>query len=233
MMYNRVLIKISGEILGDAAGTCLAAENMHSVCAQLKTVSKSGVQAGVVIGAGNVMRGATAQFLDRVRADSIGMLGTVVNALALQNVLFRDFQVQSVICGSFPIEGMVSKLNPDQIEDAFSKNKLILFAGGTGAPFFSTDTAGVLKALEINAQLMIKATKVDGVYDKDPLKFADAKRYETISYEEVLEKKLNVMDWTATSLAMEHKLPIRVTDIFQEGQLNAIVSGQSFGTLVS
>lgn len=128
---------------------------------------------------------------------------------------------------------MVSKLNPDQMEDAFSKNKLILFAGGTGAPFFSTDTAGVLKALEINAKLMIKATKVDGIYDKDPLKFADAKRYETISYEEVLEKKLNVMDWTATSLAMEHKLLIRVTDIFREGQLNAIISGQSFGTLVS
>lgn len=232
-MYDRVLIKISGEILGDAAGACLSGKNIRSVCTQLANVNKSAVQAGVVIGAGNVIRGATAQFLDRVRADSIGMLGTVVNTLALQNVLFRDFQVQSVVCGSFPIEGMVSKLNPDQIEKAFSNNKLILFAGGTGAPFFSTDTAGVLKALEINAKLMIKATKVDGVYDKDPLKFADAKRYETISYEEVLEKKLNVMDWTATSLAMEHKLPIRVTDIFQEGQLNAVISGQSFGTLVS
>ncbi|SFB69351.1 uridylate kinase [Brevinema andersonii] len=233
MMYDRVLIKISGEILGDGAGMCLAAENMHSVCAHLETVNRLGVQAGIVVGAGNVMRGATSQFLDRVRADSIGMLGTVVNALALQNVLFRDFQVQSVICGSFPIEGMVAKLDPDQIQDAFSKNKLILFAGGTGAPFFSTDTAGVLKALEINANLMIKATKVDGVYDKDPLKFADAKRYETISYEEILEKKLNVMDWTATSLAMEHKLPIRVTDIFQDGQLSSIIAGQSVGTLVS
>lgn len=233
MMYDRVLIKISGEILGDAMSTCLSEKNIRSVCTQLANVNQSGVQAGVVIGAGNVMRGATAQFLDRVRADSIGMLGTVINALALQNVLFRDFQVQSIVCGAFPIEGMVSKLNPDQIEHAFTNNNLILFAGGTGAPFFSTDTAAVLKALEINAELMIKATKVDGVYDKDPLKFADAKRYETISYEEVLEKKLNIMDWTATSLAMEHKLPIRVTDIFQEGQLNAVISGQSFGTLVS
>ncbi|MGL4394392.1 MAG: UMP kinase [Brevinema sp.] len=227
---KRVLIKLSGEMLGEQGG--IDHNSLMEMASIIKTASQHNVKIGIVIGAGNIMRGSSTKFLDRTRSDSAGMLGTAINAIALQNCLEKDFGVKSRVLGSFAIDGMFDQANPDLVQDLFEKNTIVIFAGGTGAPFFSTDTAGVLKALEIGADLMIKATKVDGVYNKDPKKHSDAVKYDTISYQEVLEKQLHVMDLTAISLAMEQSLPIRVTELTAEN-ITALLSGQSIGTLVS
>ncbi|MGL4388910.1 MAG: uridine monophosphate kinase [Brevinema sp.] len=227
---KRVLIKLSGEMLGEQGG--IAHESLMEMSSIMKTASQFDSKIGVVIGAGNIMRGSSTKFLDRVRSDAAGMLGTAINAMALQNCLEKDFGVKSCVLGAFAIDGMFEKASPDIVCDYFKQGYLIIFAGGTGSPFFSTDTAGVLKALEINADLLIKATKVDGVYDKDPKKYADAVKFDQISYQEVLDKNLSVMDLTAISLAMEQSLPIRVTEL-TEKNITALLKGQSIGTLVS
>lgn len=231
-MDKRILIKVSGEMLGGSLGYGLDQEALFTMARDLKSAYDTGTQLGIVIGAGNIMRGSSTQYLSRAKADSIGMLGTAMNSIALQDTLQKDFHMDCVVFGSFNIDGMFFKSSPQLLEESFAKNQLVIFAGGTGAPYFSTDTTGVLKALEINADLMIKATKVDGIYDKDPMKNPDAKKYETISYQEVLIQRLNVMDLTATSLAMQNNLPIRVTNFTGENLVD-IINNKSIGTLVS
>ncbi|MGL5722078.1 MAG: uridine monophosphate kinase [Brevinema sp.] len=228
--YQRVLIKISGEVLGGSKGAGFDEVAVQHVCEVLKEAHELGCQVSVVCGAGNIMRGAGSQWLDRFPADQAGMLGTAVNTLVLQNTLQR-MGIAASVCGAFAVEGMIPKLTPTQINETL-KTHVLLFAGGTGAPFFSTDTTGVLKALETSSDLMIKATKVDGVYSCDPHKDKNAKFFANICYSEVLEKNLKVMDLPAISLAMENKLPIRVTDIFQKGAVTAIIKGQDIGTLI-
>lgn len=230
MKYQKVLIKISGEVLGGQAGSGFDEPSLREVCSVLKEAHATGSQISVVCGAGNIMRGAGAGYLGRSRADNAGMLGTAVNILVLEGLLL-EMGVPALACGAFNIEGILPKLSPSQMEEK-GKGHLLLFAGGTGCPYFSTDTAGVLKALETSSQLMIKATKVDGVYSADPKKDPSAKLYQRISYAEVLNKKLGVMDLTAVSLAMENKLPLRVTDIFRKGAVKAIIEGKDIGTLV-
>lgn len=232
MVCNRILIKLSGEMLSGIQGYGLEKEALLSITQDLQQAYQTGTQIGVVIGAGNIMRGASTEFLTRNKADNAGMLGTVINAIALQDTLEKNMGIDSVILGSFGIDGMFPKASPQLIEECFKNNKMILFAGGTGAPYFSTDTTGVLKALEINADLMVKATKVDGIYDKDPIKHKDAKKYHSISYQDVLIQRLNVMDLTAISLAMENNLPLRVVNLSGDN-LKAIINGKSIGTLVS
>ncbi|MGL4563297.1 MAG: uridine monophosphate kinase [Brevinema sp.] len=227
---KRVLIKVSGEMIGEQGGI----DHVHlmNMAETLHNAYHLNVQIGVVIGAGNIMRGTSTKFLDRTKADAAGMLGTAINSIALQNCLEKDFGIKSCVLGSFAIDGMFDQANPDRVAELFKQQYMIIFAGGTGSPFFSTDTAGVLKALEINADLLIKATKVDGVYDKDPKKYSDAIKFDSISYKEVLAHQLNVMDLTAISLAMEQKLPIRVTQLTKEN-ITDILTGKSIGTLVS
>ena len=231
-MLKRILIKASGEMLGGAQGSGLDHDALLSLAQDLKQAHYTGAQLGVVIGAGNIMRGTSAQYLTRSKADSAGMLGTAINAIALQDILQKECQIDCVVLGAFSIDGMFEKSSPQLLDNYFAQKKVVIFAGGTGAPYFSTDTAGVLKALEMNADIMIKATKVDGVYDKDPHKFADAKKYDKISYQDVLAQQLNIMDLTATSLAMENNLPIRVVDLSGDN-LVAIINQKSIGTLVS
>ncbi|MGL5255062.1 MAG: uridine monophosphate kinase [Brevinema sp.] len=228
--YKRVLLKISGEVLAGDSGSGFDEATVEHVCSILKEAYELGCQLSVVCGAGNIMRGAGSQWLDRFPADQAGMLGTAINTLVIQNTLQR-MGVSASVCGSFAIEGMIPKLTPTQINETL-KTAILIFAGGTGAPFFSTDTTGVLKALETSSDLMIKATKVDGVYCSDPLKNESAKFFAQISYSEILEKKLKVMDLPAISLAMENHLPLRVTDIFQKDAVTSIIKGQNIGTLI-
>lgn len=231
-MYQKILIKLSGEMLAGDLGHGLNQKSLLFMAEALKGAYATKAQIGVVIGAGNIMRGATAQYLTRTKADAAGMLGTSINAIALQDVLQKEYQIDAIVLGSFSISGVFDQASPQLLEECFAHRKLVIFAGGTGSPYFSTDTAGVLKALEMQATLMIKATKVDGVYDKDPMEFPDAQKYDQISYQEVLQKRLNIMDLTATSLAMENDLPIRVTNISQQNLID-IIEGKSVGTLVS
>ncbi len=225
-MAKKILIKVSGEMLGQGFDKSA----IWTMADQLKKAYQTNAHIGVVIGAGNIMRGASTKFVTRSKADGAGMLGTAINSIVLQDILEKDFSVPSIVLGSFAIEGICPQASPSLIYDSFENKKLIIFAGGTGAPFFSTDTAGVLKALEMNAELMIKATKVDGVYDKDPQKFPDAKKYQHISYMETLNQQLGVMDLTAISLAMENHLPLRV-GILED--LASIINGENLGTLIS
>ncbi len=231
-MLKRILIKASGEMLGGTGGYGLDQDSLLTLAKYLKQAHDTGAQLGIVIGAGNIMRGTSAQYLTRTKADSAGMLGTAINAIVLQDILQQEFQLDCIVLGAFSIDGMFQQSSLQLLDTYFTQKKVVIFAGGTGAPYFSTDTAGVLKALEMNADLMIKATKVDGVYDKDPHQFPDAKKYDFISYQEILAKKLNVMDFTATSLAMENNLPIRVVNLSGDN-LVSIINKKSIGTLVS
>ncbi len=225
---KRILIKTSGEMLGGSFDE----DSINFMAKSLKAAYETGADIGVVIGAGNIMRGAGAHYIQRSKADSAGMLGTVINSIVLQDTLENKFDIPSIVLGAFEIDGICRKNSPSLIKESFEQKKIIIFGGGTGAPYFSTDTAGVLKALEMGAELMVKATKVDGVYDKDPKKFSDAKKYAEISYMDTLEQKLGVMDLTAASLAMENHLPIRVVDLKGEN-LAGIIKGQNLGTLIS
>ena len=227
---KRVLIKVSGEMLlgKDSAIDKNALTEMAHI---LQKAYHTGTQIAVVIGAGNIIRGGSTDFLLRTKADQAGMLGTAINAIALQDILQRELSVSSVVLGAFPISGMFQQQSPKNISNAFKDHSIIIFAGGTGAPFFSTDTAVVLKALEIKADILIKATKVDGVYDKDPVLYSDAVKYDRISYQDAISQQLKVMDLTALSLAMENRLPIRVTKLSSENIIG-IINGKEIGTLV-
>ncbi|MGL5956600.1 MAG: uridine monophosphate kinase [Brevinema sp.] len=231
-MLKKILIKVSGEMLGGNLGQGFEHSALQSMAESLQKAYQTKAHIGVVIGAGNIIRGIAAQFLTRTKADAAGMLGTAINSIILQDILEKDFSIPSTVLGSFAIEGLFPQASPIMIAECFRQNKLIIFAGGTGAPYFSTDTAGVLKALEMGADLMIKATKVDGVYNKDPKKFPDAVKYDTISYMDTLKQQLEVMDLTATSLAMENKLPIRVVNLCGDN-LVSIINGVPIGTLIS
>jgi len=232
MRYKRVLIKVSGESLGGSIGSGLEQNSIINMAQSIYDAYSTNIEIAIVIGAGNIIRGHSSQFLSRTKADSAGMLGTAINAIALQDILETHFQIPSIVLGAFCIDSIFMQATPSIIHQAFKDKKIIVFAGGIGVPYFSTDTAGVLKSLEINADLMIKATKVDGVYDKDPHLYPDAQKFNKISYEEVLKQKLQVLDLTATSLAMENQLPIRVTNLSGENLIK-IINGESLGTIIS
>ena len=167
-MLKRILIKASGEMLGGTGGYGLDQDSLLTLAKYLKQAHDTGAQLGIVIGAGNIMRGTSAQYLTRTKADSAGMLGTAINAIVLQDILQQEFQLDCIVLGAFSIDGMFQQSSPQLLDTYFTQKKVVIFAGGTGAPYFSTDTAGVLKALEMNADLMINVTKDDRVYKKDP-----------------------------------------------------------------
>ena len=232
--YKRVLLKISGEALLGDGGYGIDPVITAGIAAQIKEVIEMGVEIAVVVGGGNFWRGtsASANGMDRNTADHIGMLATIMNALGLQNALEKIgvfTRVQSAISMQEVAEPFIRRRAVRHLE----KKRVVIFAGGTGNPYFTTDTAAALRALEIDAEIIFKATKVDGVYDKDPLKYKDAKKFDSLTHIEVLSKNLRVMDSTAISLCRENDLPIIVFDLTIPGNIKGVIMGKKIGTLVS
>ena len=230
---RRVLVKLSGEVLAGTAGNGIDAVALGRVADELREGSAGGVEIGVVIGGGNIIRGTAAagDELDRTTADSMGMLGTVINALALQDVLERkglDTRVMTAIRMEELAEPYIRRRALRHLE----VGRTVIFAGGTGNPYFSTDTAAALRAIQIQAEVIIKATSVDGVYTADPKKDPAAKRYESLSYREVMVSELGVMDQTAVTLCKENNLPLIVLNIHTEGAVASAVRGERVGTIV-
>lgn len=231
--YQRILLKLSGEALAGTQGTGINTSVIQQIAKDVAEAYKSGVQIGIVIGGGNIFRGvaASAEGMDRASSDYMGMLATVINSLALQDALEKSgipTRVQTAIEMAEIAEPYIRRRAIRHLE----KQRVVIFGAGTGNPFFTTDTAASLRAMEINAQVIMKATKVDGIYDKDPKKFPDAKKFEKISYIEVLNKGLQVMDSTAISLCMDNKLPIVTFDLTKPGNILRAVMGEGIGTLV-
>jgi uridylate kinase len=232
--YSRVLLKLSGESLGDANGVGIAPEAVHRMAEQICEVRDLGVEVVVVVGGGNIFRGLSGseRGIERATGDYMGMLATVINALALQDALEKQgvpTRVQSAIAMAQVAESFIRRRAVRHLE----KGRVVIFGGGTGNPFFSTDTAAALRANEIGADVILKATKVDGIYDSDPKKNPAAKRYTQITYLEALQRQLKVMDSTAFSLCMDNKMPIIVFDFFREHNLRRVVLGEKVGTLVT
>jgi uridylate kinase len=231
--FSRILLKLSGESLGDAQGHGIAPEAVHEMAKQIFEVRELGVQVVVVVGGGNIFRGLTGseRGIERATGDYMGMLATVINALALQDALEKlgcPTRVQSAIALAQVAEPFIRRRAVRHLE----KGRVVIFGGGTGNPYFSTDTAAALRANEIGAEVILKATKVDGIYDSDPKKNPTAKRFSEISYLDALQRQLKVMDSTAFSLCMDNKMPIIVFDFFKAHNLKRVVLGDKVGTLV-
>jgi uridylate kinase len=232
--YRRILLKLSGEALGGDTGAGISPEAVHGMAQQIREVRELGVQTVVVIGGGNIFRGVSGseRGIERATADYMGMLATVINSLALQDALEKigvPTRVQSAITMHQVAEAFIRRRAVRHLE----KGRVVIFGGGTGNPFFSTDTAAALRANEIGAEVILKATKVDGIYDCDPKKNAKAKRFPQISYLDALQKQLKVMDSTAFSLCMDNKMPIIVFDFFKPHNLKRVVMGEKVGTVVT
>ena len=232
-VYNRIMLKLSGEALmgDDAYGINRA--TIERIVGEIAEVHKLGVQIGVVIGGGNIFRGVApaASGMDRATADYMGMLATVMNALALQDAM-RQQNLVSRVQSALNIEQVVEPYIRGKAIRYLEENKLVIFAAGTGNPFFTTDTAAALRGMEMNVQIVLKATKVDGVYTADPNKDATATRYDRLSFDEAIVKNLKVMDATALTLCRDQKMPICVFSIFKSGALKRVVMGEDEGTLV-
>ncbi len=229
---KRVLLKLSGEALSGDKGFGFDEPTCIMVAKQVKKLVDDGVQVGVVIGGGNFWRGRSSENIDRTKADQIGMLATVMNCVYVSEI-FRTVGMQTAVLTPFEC-GNVSKLySKDRANKYFSKNMVVFFAGGTGHPYFSTDTATVLRAVEIDADVILLAKSIDGVYDSDPAKNPDAKRYDTLSIDEVIEKKLQVVDMTASIIAMEQKMPMYVFSLNEEDSIVKAITGKFNGTVVT
>lgn len=233
-MYQRVLLKLSGEVFGGGqAGLDYSA--VEQVARQVASAHELGTEIGIVIGGGNIIRGrdALGVGVQRTTADYMGMLATVINSLALQSVLEEKLGIQTRVQTAISVQRVAEDYIRRRAMRHFEKGRIVIFGGGTGNPFFSTDTAAAMRAMEIEADLMIKATKVDGVYDKDPKVHSNAKLFERLSYMDVLNGDLKIIDSTAISLCMENKLPIRVMDIFGDQNIKRAIEGEKIGTLIS
>lgn len=234
VVYQRILLKLSGEALIGSRGHGIDPNAIVRIATEVAHVSKLGVQVAVVIGGGNIFRGAgLAQAgTDRVTADHMGMLATVINALALQDALER-VGVYSRVMSAIKINQVCEDYIRRRAVRHLEKDRVVVFAAGTGNPYFTTDSAASLRASEINADIMLKATKVDGVYDDDPHKNPSAKKYARIHYDEAINKKLAVMDTTALVLCRDNNIPLRVFNLFNAGDLTEIVQGENIGTMVT
>jgi uridylate kinase len=231
--YQRILLKLSGEALMGSDSFGINRETVDRIVAQVKEVSELGVQVGVVIGGGNIFRGVSqgAAGMDRATADYMGMLATVINALALADAMNRGGLVARVQ-SALSIEPVVEPYIRGKAIRYLEEGKIVIFGAGTGNPFFTTDTAAALRGREVEANIVLKATKVDGVYTADPLKDKTATRYNKLTFDEAFVKNLKVMDATALALCRDQKLPINVFSIFKEGALKRVVMGEDEGTLV-
>ena len=231
--YKRILLKLSGEVLAGGAGFGIDAGRVRALAEEIAEVARRGVQLGLVIGAGNFFRGvaAAASQMDRVTADNMGMLATIINCLAVQDALEKQgipTRVMTAIQMNQVAEPYIRRRAIRHLE----KGRIVVFGGGTSNPYFSTDSAGSLRALEIQAELLAKATSVDGVYDRDPKKHADAVLYEEVSYSEVLARNLAVMDASAVAMCRDNKLPIRVFNLTRRGNIMRMSMGEPVGTVI-
>ena len=234
LKYKRILLKLSGEALGGPMGFGIDVQEAEAIASRIKEVHNMGVDVAVVIGAGNLWRGKQGleRGMDRSTADYMGMLATVMNAMALMDALERQ-GVFTRVLSAIEMRAIAEPYIRRRAVRHLEKHRVVVFGAGTGNPFFSTDTAAALRATEIDAQVLIKATKVDGVYDSDPKKNPDAKKFDTLSYIEVLNRRLEVMDSTAITLCMENNLPILVVNLWDTKALISALYGESVGTLVS
>ncbi|GAA6324711.1 UMP kinase [Fusobacterium ulcerans] len=231
--YKRVLLKLSGEALMGDQEFGISSDVINSYAKQIKEIVDLGVEISIVIGGGNIFRGISGatQGVDRVTGDHMGMLATVINSLALQNAIEKlgvPTRVQTAIEMPKIAEPFIKRKAQRHLE----KGRVVIFGAGTGNPYFTTDTAAALRAIEMNTEAVLKATKVDGIYDKDPVKYADAVKYNVVTYTEVLNKDLKVMDATAISLCRENKLPIVVFNSLEEGNIKKVIMGEKIGTVV-
>jgi uridylate kinase len=231
--YKRILLKLSGEALMGDGAYGISRETIEAIAAEIAAVAKLGVEIGVVIGGGNIFRGLApgAAGMDRATADYMGMLATVMNALALQDAMRRAGAV-SRVQSALNIEQVVEPYIRGKAIRYLEEGKVVIFAAGTGNPFFTTDTAAALRGSEMGAEIVLKATKVDGVYTSDPAKDPGAKRYRRVSFDEAIQRNLKVMDATALTLCRDQSLPVNVFSIFKQGALQRVVAGEDEGTLV-
>ncbi len=235
--YRRILLKLSGEALAGSSGDSkfgIDAQVLNQVCEEIAGVINAGTQLAVVIGGGNFFRGISASEsgIERATADYIGMLATVMNALAIQQSL-KQIGVGARVQSAIPISPVSEPYVRLRALKHLNQGRVVIFAAGTGNPYFTTDTAASLRAAEINADILVKATKVDGVYDKDPEVHSDAARYNEVSYDEVLQKRLGVMDATAIALCRDNNMALRVLSISEQGALTSLAQGQEIGTLIT
>ena len=231
--YKRILLKLGGEALSGPQGFGIKPERAQDIARQIKEIKKR-VEIGVVIGGGNVFRGdaGTKYGMDRTTGDYMGMLATIINALALQNAL-EHIGVQTRVQTAIEIERIAEPYIRRRAIRHMEKGRVVIFAAGTGNPYFTTDTAAALRAMEIGAEVLLKATKVDGVYSDDPLKNKHAEKFEVLKFIDLLDKGLKVMDSTAISLCMDNKLPIVVFNLNKKGNLKKIIEGRAIGTLIT
>ena len=230
--YKRVMLKISGEALSGANGFGFDFEVVGRIAREVKTLVDMGVEVGLVVGGGNIWRGRTGEGMDRTTADHMGMLATCINSLALQDAL-EGIGVMTRVQTAIEMKEIAEPFIRRRAVRHLEKGRVVIFGAGSGNPYFSTDTAAALRAAEIEADVILLAKNVDGVYDKDPNKFADAKKYDKLTYMEVIEQGLQVMDTTATTLCMDNNIPILVFGISEEGNIKKVMEGQKIGTIVS
>ena len=232
-VYKRILLKLSGEVLMGVSDYGIDPGVISRIALEIAQLSRLGVQVGLVIGGGNLFRGAglAEAGMDRVTADHMGMLATVMNSLAMQDALER-LQVYARVMSAIRINEVCEDYIRRRAVRHLEKGRVVIFAAGTGNPFFTTDSAASLRAIEINAELMLKATKVDGIYTADPIKVPDAQRYARLTYDEALGRKLQVMDATAIVMCREHAMPLKVFNIGHQGDLLRVVCGENVGTTV-
>ncbi len=233
VVYKRILLKISGEALAGDQGYGLNDTVLTHLSSEIKNIYEAGVQIAIVVGGGNIFRGSEGISLgvDKATGDYMGMLATIINSLALQNSLEKaglDTRVQTAIEMRQIAEPYIRRRAIRHLE----KGRIIIFGGGTGNPFFTTDTAAALRAIEIEADILLKATNVDGIYNKDPKKYSNAKKYSKLTFSEAYEKNLKIMDLTAFSLCKDNNLPVIVFNLFEKGNLKRIINGEQVGTIV-
>ncbi len=234
LQYKRILLKLSGEALMGTDVYGINTQVLEFVAGEVKEVVETGVELGLVIGAGNIFRGVAgaSKGMDRTTADNMGMLATVMNSLAMQDALERVGVITRVM-SAIPMQSVSEPYIRRRATRHLEKGRVVIFAAGTGNPYFTTDSAGVLRALEIDADLVIKATKVDGVYDMDPVVYSDAVKFERLTYDDVLKKGLRVMDAAGIALAKEDKLPIMVLNMSVPGNVKRAAMGENVGTLIT
>jgi uridylate kinase len=233
MKYKRILLKLSGESLMGSQSYGISPEMLTQYATDIKAVVERGCEVAIVIGGGNIFRGLSgaAKGMDRVQGDYMGMMATLINSMALQAELERQ-GMKTELLGGLAIEPICKEMSRRRAKEAMAEGRVVIIGGGTGNPYFTTDTCAALRACEIGADVLMKATKVDGIYDKDPVKHIDAKKFDIITYRDVLKKRLQVMDATATALCQDNNMPIMVFNMEQEGAIVAALKGEPVGTTV-
>jgi uridylate kinase len=233
LICRRILLKLSGEALIGQKNSGIDLQILNRLAGELGELSRAGVQVGLVVGGGNILRGAekASEGMDRVTSDHMGMLATVINALAMQDALENIGQAVRVM-SALQIRQVCEDYIRRRAVRHLEKGRIVIFAAGTGNPFFTTDSAASLRAIEINAELLIKATKVDGVYSADPAKYPNAAFYSRLTYDQALDERLNVMDATALVLCRDHNIPLRVMNVFQPGAIMRLMRGETIGSLI-